>query len=125
MKREIIFRGKDRAGWVYGDLIHKNGSILIKPHMDMSFPVQSETVGQYTGLNDKNGNRIFEGDILSAHLDDLFPENETRLKVVWNETGWFGWNYNCQTFDDFENGFNQLFGIIGNMYDNPELAEGE
>ena len=121
MNRKILFRGKCSAGWIYGDLIHQNGSSLIKPYLSMALPIQSETAGQYTGLDDKSGNKIFEGDILSAHLDDLFPKNETRLTVVWHETGWYGLNCDNQTFDDFENGFQRFFEVIGNIHDNPEL----
>lgn len=51
-----------------------------------------ETVGQYTGMTDKNGKKIFEKDILSAHLDDGYPENETLLEVVWHNNGWYGKN---------------------------------
>ena len=125
MNREIIFRGKDPAGWVYGDLIHKNGKVFIKPHFDMAYCVDAETIGQYTGLTDKNGKKIFEGDILSAHLDSLFPENETRLTVVWHEIGWYGQNHGCQVFDDFEDEFHKEFEVIGNIYDNPEPPEVE
>lgn len=77
--------------------------------------VNPETVGQYTGLTDKNGTRIFEGDILSAHLDDGYPENETVLEVVWHNNGWYG--KNGKFFDDFDNGFEKYFEVIGNVHD--------
>ena len=139
MSREILFRGKrrDNSEWVYGSLIvlkneasimtpdnPENRHIFGYPDSVPCYPVRPETVGQDTGLKDKNGNRIFEGDILSGHLDDLFPENETRLTVVWHETGWFGWNHGCHAFDDFENQFSRQFEIIGNIHDNPELLKG-
>ncbi len=114
MNREILFRGKDSAGWAYGDLIHLNGSVLIKPYLDMAFPVQPETVGQYTGLKDRNGNRIFEGDILKAVRSDrerIFHVEYTGTEFYVPE---FHWNLSDVDFD-------YQLEVIGNIYDNPEL----
>ena len=135
MSREILFRGKriDNGIFVYGSAVlsgsHAHISVFERIDkgnnaLHTNYPVRPETLGEYTGLKDRNGNRIFEGDILSGHLDDLFPENETRLTVVWHETGWFGWNHGCHAFDDFENQFSRQFEIIGNIHDNPELLKG-
>lgn len=81
-----------------------------------------ETVGQYTELTDRNDKKIFEGDILSAHLDDAYPKDETLLEVVWQNNGWYGKNKNV-FFDDFDNGFEKYFEVIGNVHDNPELLQ--
>lgn len=136
--REILFRGQDAESgeWVYGSLLIQSGEWISKDELtpteyrilgcrgenDLVIP---ETVGQYTGLTDKNKTKIFENDILSAHPDELFPNDEIRLIVVWHDYGWFG--------KDSKGGFisleskwvNELFEVVGNKFDNPELLKGE
>lgn len=134
--REILFRGKrvDNGKWVKG-FLSKSRNIeekpaLLKPCIDyeekgvmMSSIVAPETVGQFTGLTDKNGNKIFEGDIVTY---DKEYGGETREKgtVYWCE-GAFGVE-NVQ--DEEDSGLlgvfvNHQLEIIGNIHDNPELLE--
>ena len=80
-----------------------------------------ETITEYTGLKDKNGTKIFEGDILSAHLDNAYPEDETLLEVIWHNNGWYGKNE--PFFEDFDNGCEKYFEVIGNVHDNLELLQ--
>lgn len=149
--REILFRGKrcDNGEWVEGLPIKTYDTEIGKNSVDYANPVpvvlmasgrivlecgydevpffnidkypivNPETISQFTGLTDKNGTKIFEGDILSAHLDDGYPENETMLEVVWHNNGWYG--KNGKFFDDFDNGFEKYFEVIGNVHDNELL----
>ena len=135
--REILFRGKrtDNGKWECGDLLSPNEFNAI-PHIvyidylneygdigEISTPVIPETVGQYTGLTDKNGVRIFEGDILAANFDEDFPEMLTIAEVVWNEYGWCT-KEGSAVPDAFDDSSGDLFEIIGNIHDNLELLEG-
>jgi uncharacterized phage protein (TIGR01671 family) len=119
MKREILFRGKrkDGGGWVSGDLEHLSyETITIQADM-----VDPETVGQYTGLADKNGVKIFEGDIVETKLNGTddprlvsFLGEENR-EVIEYRKGAFG-TKTVNLSDD-----NYSFEIIGNIHDNPGL----
>lgn len=128
--REILFRGKRKKGdkrWVEGDLLHgySGFGITNRYYAGSSFEVVPETVGQYTGLTDKNGARIFEGDIVSGHLDDLFPEDESRYEIAWIDYGWHLTNLDGTVDTAEQDWVNQNFEVIGNIYDNPELMEVE
>ena len=123
--REILFRGKTiNENWFYGLLVNKHGKWYInKPGSPVSYEIQPETICQYTGLNDKNGKKIWEGDILEGHLDDKFPEDVTREKVIWHENGWKTEEPGCvdkEYLDEFDT---ENFEVVGNVFDNPELLE--
>lgn len=134
--REILFRGKrlDNGEWVYGYLVNKIfGSqpiIISMAYMgDDCFieweyeHIHPDTVGQYTGMTDRNGQKIFEGDIVEDGRD--YNEEDGYGVVEWNdgafevisEGNWSG------TF--YTNYYGYEFNIIGNIHDNPDLLKGE
>ena len=135
MNREILFRGKrtDNGEWVEGYLCechHKDTGkydYAIQEMFENGYimhEVIPETVGQYTGLTDNNGKKIFEGDILGAHLDVNYPEDETIAVIVWANNAWciqeLGAEPHIIGDDELKN---DGWEIIGNIYDNPELLE--
>lgn len=133
--RGILFRGKEPQGdWCYGGLIQSANDFYISIGIDKGFMcafVKPETIGQYTGLTDKNGKKIFEGDIVT--YDDAEADYEGYHDNVFlncGEVGISAWDgiyftnrqtvemsdlYESETMVDCE--------IIGNIHDNPELLE--
>ena len=124
MNRIIKFRGKSVLNdeWIYGDLVHRiNIPKTISPVQINGIGVKEDTVGQFTGLYDKNGKEIYEGDILFIGNDgDKNIYNEVSIK-----DGCFGyigeWNHKIMPFCYY----NVTEEIAGNIYDNPELIKEE
>ena len=121
--REILFRGKFGNEWKYGFLsIEPKGLVIKEPYKNESsnvWHIDADTVGQYTGLTDNNGTKIFEGDIVKY--------GDTVHNVVFeqrNGTAYFGLVYS--TLETLSFGHYQdlkQIEVIGNIHDNPELLE--
>ena len=135
--REILFKAKSiRTGeWIEGyylrDQYHIGGKDIIFYRKDSDrFTVYTniidiETLCQFTGLYDKNGNKIWENDILMAHLDESYPEDVTYETVEWGVAGWVTHEANSadrQYLDEFDL---EHFEVVGNIFDNPELLQEE
>lgn len=132
--REILFRGKGTHGhktgkWVYGNYAKDfwgkdRGGFSILPFDGGCYEVDPETVGQYTGLTDKNENKIFEGDIIVVYINGY----KTICQVAWasNVAQFQLWQTNTIPHTPTAlNLGNYDCEVIGNIHDNPELLESE
>ena len=128
--REILFRGKqtDNGEWIegayspfhlnFGEREEKPHIIIISDDEDIDglwCEVIPETVGQYTGLTDKNGKRIFEGDIVDYISSDVIGNPKTGTIIVEDMTDYDTMIY-LNHSDELQ--------IIGNIHDNPEIFKG-
>lgn len=145
MGREILFRGKRKSDgeWIFGNLLRTDddGTCIIQNHVShnllKNYEVDPGSIGQYTGLADKNGGKIFEGDILSCSHSRIkkgedeqsfMPEYEEysrnyAVEFV-NKGGHCG--YRCRNksihFALTSNTiYNHNVKVMGNLWDNPEL----
>lgn len=135
MSREIKFRGRrvDNGEWIFGSLL--DGDIIVAGPVDADgdyiglgewSSVDMETVGQITGLKDRNCKEIFEGDILK--IPDLYetPENTTTKyhyeAVVFDEGCFRSGNSRIPLTDEWDY-LRDESEVIGNVWDNPELLE--
>lgn len=128
--REILFRGKTKHGgeWVYGGVCCSAGNTIIVSFSERILTtiegkrVLPETVGQYTGLTDKNGKKIFEGDICQTKGFPLIDDKP--FVVEWNDDECSFYWRDAIGADEFNIGVSQNTTIIGNIHDNPELLKG-
>lgn len=151
MNRAIKFRGKrlDNEDWVHGDLLQIAGGCVIyhgshtdstlienTPNLDVELavelymdevsPVYPETVGQFTGMYDRKGKEIYEGDILGAkgyaigwvkggvrgYCYDVVYVNHPTMESDWS------------LYSTVKDDYPEQIEVIGNIYDNPELLKG-
>lgn len=130
MKREILFRGErmDGNGWAEGGIILRaNGQVFIAPIVNASqiiiSAVDPDTVGQYTGLMDRNGKRIFEGDVVEYMGVGWEEPVMVRAVVVWEYGGWTVQESDGCYLDPMAESEKTQMTVIGNIHDNPELLE--
>ena len=125
---EILFRGKCKTDnkWLYGfPYVTRKNAVKINWYCSefgsmRTDEVDPETVGQYTGLTDKNDKKIFEGDIVECVSDG------ERAVISWLKySACFGLSFDgwCCGFDDYDFSTND-FKVIGNIHDKPELSKG-
>ena len=133
--RKILFRGKriDNGEWIYGDVVqfptHGIVRIVEQEPSYKDAEVDSETVGQYTGLTDKNGKKIFEGDVLNVHDQIPMFDGYDTDEIVYNGKVMYIKNQGMYVCEGNNDG-NALCAlnldkceVIGNIHDNPELLE--
>ena len=129
--REIKFRAKraDNGAWVYGDLTHVQKILSVEevqrsgrrsePAVRVAnYDVDEETTGQYTGLKDRDGNEIYEGDIL------CFRDTKGvsyRFEVVYEDGAFCFSHYRERAFTELRHHNLRKYIVNGNIYDNPEL----
>ncbi len=125
LKRDIVFKGKSKSTgeWVFGNLFDKDniGRTHIGTTVRRCFDIDPETVGQFTGMTDKNGTKIFEGDIV-RHIDTMCHVVEVVNSEVYFDTEMleFGFRYSNELFHCQ---FNNEFEVIGNIHDNKDLLK--
>lgn len=121
--REILFRGKCRKSgkWIYGDLLKhgENDYSIYEEGKEYSIPVREETIGQYIGLKDCSGNRIFEGDIIKVSRKSKCGFGDIYGLVVAE------WDSKQKAFtlipsDDYFEEV-RLIAVVNNKYNNPGL----
>ena len=120
--REILFRGKrtDTGKWIYGQLARYNLRFDVANMVDeheMLVPVLTKTIGQYTGMKDKNGKRIFEGDI--CKVGNLLYKVEFIYSCWWFTI----LSSKVYCFPAFNSHCGEYCEIVGDIHDNPELLE--
>lgn len=132
--REILFRGKEveSSDWYYGDIFHSSMNVdttRIHDYINRAnVEIIPDTLGQFTGLTDKNGTKIFEGDIVEYEAGGklrigrvFFSDFRASFSVTAGKNG--SARINNDLFNYIQN--RNSVTVIGNIYDNHELIGGE
>jgi uncharacterized phage protein (TIGR01671 family) len=133
--REIKFRAFDIIGkkWVYGDLVHnhKVTQTGVTPRVMVGgYEVDPETVGQFTGLHDKNGKEIYEGDIVEMMRTPEKRRKCVSVRHIVKAVSVISWTFKSLTkevlsycMDGFTDWHSFKFEVVGNIHDNPDMVQ--
>lgn len=144
MKDRYLYKAQrlDNGKWVQGVPFEIEGKTVIlindnenylRVHLEenmwaaaiYAIEVNPSTLCQCTGLEDKNGNLIWENDILVGYLDDNYPQNATYEMVIWNKSGFCTKEQGSNDILEFCEFDQKYFEVCDNIIDNPELFESE
>jgi hypothetical protein len=122
MSREVLFRGLrvDGKGWVEGSLVNaKNGVFILKPYRPdyLLIKVHAHTVGEFTGLCDKNGVKVFEGDWCTAMFRTKEGIQVIQGHIMMDEFMWCVDCTGCVGDDIFSINRPHSFEVIGNIHE--------
>ena len=134
MEDRYLFKAKriDNGEWVEGQYVNtcypkdckKTGHFIVKYPNHLN-EIYTSTICQCTGLKDKNGKLIWENDIMVAHLDDAYPEDETYIRILWYESGFCSKEKGSEDISPIDKFDQEHFEVCGNIFDNTELLESE
>ena len=138
MEDRYLFKAKrlDNGEWVEGALFNGESHCIIGQEIKFSpyaeheckivgYEVDRDTICQCTGLKDKNGKLIWENDIMVAHLDEDYPEDETYKRILWCGNGFCSIENGSKDIAPIDKFDREYFEVCGNIFDNPELLESE
>ena len=132
--REIKFRGfdKETKAWVYGSLLLRDGGVvnIFESNDRRGFAVDSDTVGQFTGLRDKNDKEIYEGDVVKFENRETLPNvgvvtywEDDCMFVCDSGVGVFELEKRYVTGEHLSEYRYNSYVVIGNIHDNPEFLD--
>ena len=134
MEYRYLFKAKriDNGEWVEGQYVNtcypkdckKTGHFIVKYPNHLN-EIYTSTICQCTGLKDKNGKLIWENDIMVAHLDDAYPEDETYIRILWYESGFCSKEKGSEDISPIDKFDQEHFEVCGNIFDNKELLESD
>ena len=127
MEDRYLFKAKCFEKWHTGNIVKEPDGLYIRDIKGnaMAYIDNESTICQCTGLKDKNGKLIWENDIMVAHLDEDYPENETYKRILWYGNGFCSIENGSKDIAPIDKFDREYFEVCGNIFDNPELLESE